>query len=675
MRACVVATVMGAGLACAGQADRPPPPPVTSPAWFSWYDGLLAQRLAECPLERGQTYYFSQSGDDATGNGSIGSPWRTLAKAKQVLDGAAPAGDVAVLFRRGDVWRESVGIEVATKNVTIADYGVGEKPLLTAFRTVGDPTLWSPTAGFANVYQRPAAQRVMWAKQDNDLDRPWSRQRTLAGVNATEGSWCWLKGTLYVHPRHVAGAASDPRVDGNAYETVGETSSPGVRVRGDGSRIENIRAQGWGLTAQFGTQIHGIESQVRDADRAVIVGCESHYGLSHVMTHWSPQGGVATFTQCKAGLTTYSFASGETMFNTYSYFGGTETIFDHCEATHGTLPSDDFPTGKRLGVSFYGHTSAEPGAYLGLTIANACVTRDTPHGCASPAGFSNLTPGPGLETLRCFVVGERAQGLPGDYWRLGAEASARVNGVYAFRPTSGSSMNAYVRGWVINCTVNVDCTAVPGDYAFTSTQPGNHSGMQMWNSEVRVTTRPGQTFRFDASVPSYSSTCIVGHCVLVCEGGGTLVPNLGLPPPVRRRRGQPAWPLKSNAYFGVEAASVAKDPFAVVLAAAPASSGSLSCSSVLACAAVSVAGEPVLGYDQRGMTGYRNDLGPIEAFVCANCDESTVAPVLNGQDFLCFMTKFTSGDATANCDGSTVAPVLNAQDFVCFQDAFTRGCR
>jgi len=59
----------------------------------------------------------------------------------------------------------------------------------------------------------------------------------------------------------------------------------------------------------------------------------------------------------------------------------------------------------------------------------------------------------------------------------------------------------------------------------------------------------------------------------------------------------------------------------------------------------------------------------------ANCDRSTVPPVLNVNDFICFQTKFASGDTYANCDSSTQPPVLNVNDFICFQTRFAAGCQ
>jgi hypothetical protein len=58
----------------------------------------------------------------------------------------------------------------------------------------------------------------------------------------------------------------------------------------------------------------------------------------------------------------------------------------------------------------------------------------------------------------------------------------------------------------------------------------------------------------------------------------------------------------------------------------------------------------------------------------ANCDGSTAAPVLNVNDFNCFLNRFAAGDSYANCDGSTAPPVLNVNDFNCFLNRFAAGC-
>ena len=58
----------------------------------------------------------------------------------------------------------------------------------------------------------------------------------------------------------------------------------------------------------------------------------------------------------------------------------------------------------------------------------------------------------------------------------------------------------------------------------------------------------------------------------------------------------------------------------------------------------------------------------------ANCDGSTIPPLLNVLDFNCFLNRFSAGDPYANCDGSTIPPALNVLDFNCFLNAFAAGC-
>jgi hypothetical protein len=58
----------------------------------------------------------------------------------------------------------------------------------------------------------------------------------------------------------------------------------------------------------------------------------------------------------------------------------------------------------------------------------------------------------------------------------------------------------------------------------------------------------------------------------------------------------------------------------------------------------------------------------------ANCDGSVASPILNANDFQCFLNAFAAALAYANCDGSTAIPILNANDFQCFLNAFAAGC-
>jgi len=58
----------------------------------------------------------------------------------------------------------------------------------------------------------------------------------------------------------------------------------------------------------------------------------------------------------------------------------------------------------------------------------------------------------------------------------------------------------------------------------------------------------------------------------------------------------------------------------------------------------------------------------------ANCDGSTANPILNANDFQCFLNQYAANDSRANCDNSTANPILNANDFQCFLNKFAAGC-
>lgn len=57
-----------------------------------------------------------------------------------------------------------------------------------------------------------------------------------------------------------------------------------------------------------------------------------------------------------------------------------------------------------------------------------------------------------------------------------------------------------------------------------------------------------------------------------------------------------------------------------------------------------------------------------------NCDGSTVSPILNVNDFVCFQTMFARGDPYANCDDSSTPPMFNVNDFLCFMWSYSNGC-
>jgi hypothetical protein len=83
----------------------------------------------------------------------------------------------------------------------------------------------------------------------------------------------------------------------------------------------------------------------------------------------------------------------------------------------------------------------------------------------------------------------------------------------------------------------------------------------------------------------------------------------------------------------------------------------------------------VVGYGTNSSTGQTEALmwkSPIPCY--ANCDRSTAPPVLNVNDFTCFLNAFAAGLPYANCDGRCAAPTYSVTDFQCFMDLYAAGC-
>ncbi|MBL9031826.1 MAG: hypothetical protein JNM80_08975 [Phycisphaerae bacterium] len=91
--------------------------------------------------------------------------------------------------------------------------------------------------------------------------------------------------------------------------------------------------------------------------------------------------------------------------------------------------------------------------------------------------------------------------------------------------------------------------------------------------------------------------------------------------------------------------------------------------------APNLGGQATIGtWKVAGSYGVAAQVPSFPASCYANCDNSTAAPILNVNDFTCFLNKYAAGDTTANCDNSTVVPVLNINDFTCFLNLYAVGC-
>jgi probable HAF family extracellular repeat protein len=90
--------------------------------------------------------------------------------------------------------------------------------------------------------------------------------------------------------------------------------------------------------------------------------------------------------------------------------------------------------------------------------------------------------------------------------------------------------------------------------------------------------------------------------------------------------------------------------------------------------AVSPDGAHIVGYGRDPQGNVQAWLAHIPPFCYSNCDGSTAPPILNVNDFTCYLNRFAATDPYANCDNSTAPPTLNVADFICFMNKYAAGC-
>ncbi|MDX2148769.1 MAG: GC-type dockerin domain-anchored protein [Planctomycetota bacterium] len=672
-----VLAAMALGFALTPLSAWASPSPLSA-SWRPWFEALIAERLAACPRERTTTFHFSQSGSDTTGDGTIERPFRSLAQARE-LASVYVDGDVAFLFKRGDVWRETIGIWTRAPNVTIADYGDATlpKPVFTPFQQVGLEG-WQPTLENPFIWWRRETELVTWVRVSDDLNAPMSRENTLESLIRTENSWQLdrVRGRLYVHLPHVRGVREETteqearlraRSILERVEIVRPTGA-GIIASGDGSRLENLVAIGWGMQQNVPSQEHGIEARCVDNDRVVVIGCESYYGSSHALVHLAAgaRGGVATFVDCKAGLTMYNVAN-ETIFNSFSLFGDQDVIFYGCEAVAGTLPSVEWNWRQssvfgRRGKGFFAHTGGDDAPPRRVMFVDSRFGTG-PFACSTPSHIEDLPRVDRIEDARGLIVGEWFVGGlgVGTNFPVAPRDAARINGRYLNMTLArGTSLASWdQRGWIVNCVFEIDlANQNPAPFSLFNGLPGNTSLVNIWHSAFHVRTAPGVLFRFDYDEPAQSEGSSLVNTLLSHTGQGSASVNLGTA--TTRVRG--------NAYFGFDAGSSAADPRAVLLNTARGAGAPIGCTDQLVCAAAEIPGGAVLEFDQQGPVVERRTIGAREPAPCDDFDSSGVVDLF---DYLGFVAAFAADEPAADFDGGGTVDFF---DYLGFIQRWGSGC-
>ncbi|MBX7102659.1 MAG: DNRLRE domain-containing protein [Gemmataceae bacterium] len=458
-----------------GYADLAGQPPLpTKVAWFDWADDLRERRINRVSTDRFSTYYFSQSGDDLTGRGTLDSPWKSLAKAQSILqEGAA---DVRFRFRRGDVWRETTVLQTSyhrNGQLTVDDYGdpLLDRPRFSRFLQLNNN--WTNFGGaFAQIVPAP----VGWVRESLDgYSRVYYRASSPAEVAARPFSfYCDPNGGVLLGSAMLyVNTGGDPAILPGGLEAC-PLNDAGWLISGNrNARLQNLVLEGQGVSADG--QSYGLKISQFGDEEFVGQNLDVFYTGYHAIGHIGAGGyrNIVTLIGCRAGLCvnrggTGAANSGDiTVFVSYSGIGGNEYYQYDCTVSYGALPSSDWQAvpGMRHGTGFLSHTD---GNNIGQSLILCWKTDANP--CVNPVARVNLIgdplPAATMADARAFVVEDRATWIS-SWWHL--ENTVVINSVLDLTsppPDAATAAaaftygNFHAGGWIINCTVSVDAQAL-----------------------------------------------------------------------------------------------------------------------------------------------------------------------------------------------------------------------
>ena len=151
-------------------------------------------------------YHFAQSGDDDTGDGSLETPYKTMAK----LATLSPAAGDSVVFLSGDTWRETLEMPTSGTSgsyIKYGRYGTGDNPRILGSET----TTWADQGGniwkSETTFTDPRSISPYYADihfEETDGSVSWGSYKANAGACVAEYDWTWTSNYIYIY------SATDP---------------------------------------------------------------------------------------------------------------------------------------------------------------------------------------------------------------------------------------------------------------------------------------------------------------------------------------------------------------------------------------------------------------------------------------------------------------------------------
>ncbi len=446
------------------------PSPI-SRQFLRWVPRLRTAFDNVCPLVRSlQVYFDGTLGDDTTGDGSIGNPYKTTTKAQAVHDAwTESATGLQLLLKRGT--RFTTGLNISKKYITICDYGNSEldRPLLHAFTSsiASGGTNWTLGSGARYTF---ATANIGWIIEKDNPFKVYRRVASTAEVESTKNSFFWSSSTLHIHATDAYGQAVDPDTIEWEYTLAATTADSGIDITAtsDFVRIENINTRGWGCNGS-GTinQEYGVKSQLTGTKTAYIKGCGSYYNSAHNIGHnpgSGSAGGVVMFEDCDVGLCT---APDATAFISYAGNGAQEAIFLNNKVKYGSLPltaTRDFHSG----VAGYMHTNGTAFGF-GLALGNRVEAPENRFGNCGGFQFANAPVSTSIANCKAVAFGTimekgKGSGHNGDTTATSHIPfildTAEINCINRLQPlnstTDAFGVSTSARAYMVNCIYEID---------------------------------------------------------------------------------------------------------------------------------------------------------------------------------------------------------------------------
>lgn len=449
-------------------------------------------------------------GPDAADVTTSDGPWETVAMVASNI-----GVNRAFLFKRGEVFRDTTGINVANANVTFAAYGYGPKPRITAFDApVTTGASWTADAGTTYYRTRAGASPVGAFREAYDVERAYVRCSTVTECRLIKGSYFHDTGANRLYVNAYDGQNLTTAGLPYTFEICGVVEQDGISwtTASTGSlRCDNLIVEGFGSkdTVAAHNASYGIHTETTGTALTVCTDCECYYNNNHNFGHTSAgTGGIALFKDCKAAWMTYN----GTCFVGYSSTTGNECYVVNCEAWGGTLPRNTAGTWSyTYAVSASDFYTAHSNGTVALSYVSKCRIRPNQFGLQGFGAAANVADcSSNIALCRSYMVdceyiprtpSALDQNLVVSAGRPGTNAiglcpvnitdkntTAHINCTYTLRPqwlTTNDVIGATdrIEGFFINCTFVADFSFVAhGD---TSGAWSRGFVAYMLNSEAR----------------------------------------------------------------------------------------------------------------------------------------------------------------------------------------------